>query len=145
MLIEHILVENRAQGVPSIGPEATVREALLQLVRHRIRALPVVDPSGKLIGIFTERDALFGQCRDPEIFHQRRIGEVMTPNPISCTPDCSVQDALERMSRQNIGQLPVVENGKVVAMISAADVVNSLYSLAESEKEHLMSYIQGPT
>jgi CBS domain-containing protein len=69
----------------------------------------------------------------------------MTPDPICCTPTCSVEEALETMSRNNIGQLPVVDNDVVVGIVSVADLVNSLYGLAEAEKEHLMTYIQGPT
>ena len=68
----------------------------------------------------------------------------MTPHPITCTPGCSVQEALELMSRHNIGQVPIVDEDRVVGLVSAADVINSLYSLAEAEKEHLMAYIHGP-
>ena len=71
MLIEHLLLENQRQII-TVGPRAVVRGAMLLLVRHRIRSLPVLDDSDRLIGIFTERDALFGQCRDPKGFHQRR-------------------------------------------------------------------------
>jgi predicted transcriptional regulator len=49
------------------------------------------------------------------------------------------------MSANNIGQLPVVDNDVVVGIVSVADLVNSLYGLAEAEKEHLITYIQGPT
>jgi CBS domain-containing protein len=98
-----------------------------------------------LIGIFTDRDLLIGQLHDPKGFHLRLIKDVMTPDPICCTPACTVEEALERMSTNNIGQLPVVDNDVVIGVVSVADLVNSLYGLAEAEKEHLITYIQGPT
>lgn len=144
MLIEHILVETKDRHVISISPDATVREALHMLVQHRIGSLPVLDRAGKLIGIFTERDMLFGECADPSRFHQRMIQEVMTPNPIVCSPGDSVHDAIETMSRHRIGHLPVVMENELVGLVSVADLVKSLHGQAEAEKEHLIAYIQGP-
>jgi CBS domain-containing protein len=145
MLIEHILLEKNDQTVISIDPGATVRQALLLLVKQRVRSLPVLDSSGKLVGIFTDRDLLRGQARDQKGFHHRLIKDVMTPDPVACAPGDSVQDVLETMSRLNVGQLPVVQDDVVIGVVSVADLVNSLYSLAETEKEHLISYIHGPS
>jgi CBS domain-containing protein len=145
MLIEHILVETNDRPVISIGPEATVREALHLLVQHRIGSLPILDPEGKLVGIFTERDVLYGECTDPRHFPRRLIKEVMTPAPIVCSPADSVQEAIETMSRHKIGHLPVVVEGRLVGLVSVADLVKSLHGQAEADKEHLIAYIHGPT
>ena len=145
MLIEHILAETKDLQVVSVGPDATVREALHLLVQHRIGSLPVLDPEGKPIGIFTERDVLHGECADPRHFHRRPIKEVMTPNPVVCVPGDTVQDAIETMSRHRIGHLPVVVEDRMVGLVSVADLVKSLHGQAEAEKEHLIAYIHGPT
>ena len=145
MLIEHILAETKDRQVISIGPNATVREALHLLVQHRIGSLPVLDPEGKLIGIFTERDVLYGECTDPRHFHRRPIKEVMTPNPLVCCPGDTVQNAMETMSRHKIGHLPVVVDDRVVGLVSVGDLVKSLHGQAEAEKEHLIAYIHGST
>jgi CBS domain-containing protein len=144
MLVEHLLLERKDQHLISIDPGATVRQALLLLVKQRVRSLPVLDSSGKLVGIFTDRDLLLGQARDQKGFHRRLIKDVMTPEPVACAPGDSVQDVLETMSRLNVGQLPVVQDDVVIGVVSAADLVNSLYSQAEAEKEHLITYIHGP-
>ena len=66
MLIDHVLLETNGRQLISIGPDASVREALYLLVMHKIGSLPVLDSSGNLVGIFTERDVLLGECGDSE-------------------------------------------------------------------------------
>jgi CBS domain-containing protein len=145
MLIDHVLLETNGRQLISIGPDASVREALYLLVMHKIGSLPVLDSSGNLVGIFTERDVLLGECGDSERFHRQMIKEVMTRDPISCTTTDSVHEAMDKMSRNNVGQLPVMEEEKVVGLVSVADLIKSLHSQSEAEKEHLMAYIHGPT
>jgi CBS domain-containing protein len=143
MLIDHVLPEAAGRQVISIAPEATVREALYLFVQHNIGSLPVVDASGNLIGIFTERDVLFGECGDTDRFHRQLMKEVMTLDPISCSTNDSVHEAMDKMSRYHVGQLPVHEDGKLVGMVSAGDLIKSLYSQIEDEKQHLMAYLHG--
>jgi CBS domain-containing protein len=143
MLIDHVLPETIERQVISIGPEATVREAVYLFVQHNIGSLPVVDAQGKLIGIFTERDVLFGECGDTEQFHRQVMKEVMTHDPISCSTNDSVHEAMDKMSRHHVGQLPVLDEGKLVGLVSAGDLIKSLYSQTEDEKQHLMAYVHG--
>lgn len=145
MLIDTVLLDTNGRQVISIGPEATVREALYLLVLHNIGSLPVIENSGKLIGIFTERDVLLGECADTKHFHGQFMREVMTPNPVSCNMNDSVHEAMEKMSRHQVGQLPVIDEGKLVGLVSVSDLIKSLYSQAEADKEHLMAYLHGPS
>jgi CBS domain-containing protein len=144
MLIDHVLLDMREREVVSIHSESTVREALSLLVEHKIGSLPVLDSSGKLIGIFTERDVLIGECGDTKRFHGQLVMEVMTPDPVSCSTSDSVHEAMDRMSRHNVGHLPVVDEDKLVGIVSIPDLIKSLYSQAETEKEHLLTYLHGP-
>jgi CBS domain-containing protein len=144
MLIDSVLQETKGRQVISIGPEASVREALYLFVQHNIGSLPVLDASGKLIGIFTERDVLFGECGDTKRFHRQLLKEVMTLDPISCSTNDSVHEAMDKMSRHHVGQLPVVDEGKLVGLVSVGDLVKSLYSQTEDENQHLMAYLYGP-
>ena len=143
MLIDHVLPETIERQVISIGPEATVREAVYLFVQYNIGSLPVVDASGRLIGIFTERDVLFGECGDREHFHRQVMKEVMTHDPISCSTNDSVHEAMDKMSRHHVGQLPVLDEGKLVGLVSAGDLIKSLHSQTEDEKQHLMAYVHG--
>jgi len=143
MLVRHVL-DARGREVISVRPEARVKEALALFVIHGIGSVPVVDRSGKLIGIFTERDVLYGDFGDSEQFYRRLIGEVMTRDPIICSPDDSVSEVMDEMSRHRVGQLPVVDNGVLIGLVSVGDLIKSLYDQLETENLHLTAYIHGP-
>jgi CBS domain-containing protein len=143
MLIHRVL-KDKVRRLITIGPDATVMEALALFVEHNIGSLPVVSASGKVIGIFTERDVLYGDHRDPEHFHRELIRDVMTPNPITCSPDDAVHAVMGRMSQNKVGQLPVVDAGKLVGLVSVGDLIKSLYDQAEASNQHLTAFLYGP-
>jgi len=130
--------------VISVLPETSVREALALFVIHGIGSVPVVDPSERLIGIFTERDVLHGDFGDSDRFHRRLIGEVMTRDPITCSPDDAVDEVMDEMSQHRVGQLPVVSDGVLIGVVSVGDLIKSLYDQLEIENQHLTAYIHGP-
>jgi CBS domain-containing protein len=144
MLVRHIL-EARGRQLISVRPEASVSEAVALFVIHGIGAVPVVDPSEMLIGIFTERDVLYGDFGDSEQFHRRLIGEVMNENPITCSPDDPVAEVMGEISRHRVGQLPVVDNGVLIGMVSVGDMIKSLHDEVKTENQHLTTYIHGPS
>jgi len=143
MLVRNVL-EAKARRLISIGPEASVKQALALFVEHSIGSPPGIDNPGNLIGIFTERDVLYGDCHDPETFHRRPIREVMTPDPITCHLDDAVLEVMGKMSRHRVGQLPVLDAGRLVGLVSVGDLVKSLYDQAEAENQHLTAYLYGP-
>lgn len=104
------------------GSDITVAAAARLMKQHRIGALLVVD-SGRLSGIFTERDALFrviAEGRDPA---KTRVAEVMTINPRTIEPDRPFGHALHLMYEGEFRHVPVVENGRPVGMVSARDAL----------------------
>jgi CBS domain-containing protein len=143
MFISSVL-DQKARRLITIGPEATVKEALALFVEHSIGSLPVVGVSGKLIGIFTERDVLYGDHRDPERFHHQSIREVMTPDPITCRPDDAVHAVMGKMSQHKVGQLPVVDEGMVVGVVSVGDLIRALCDHAEAANQQLTAFLYGP-
>ena len=142
MFIRDVLQE-KGRRVISIGPEASVKESLALFVEHNIGSLPVIESSGQLIGIFSERDVLFGNHQDCERFHHRLIKEVMTPNPITCSPKDTLAEAMGKMARHHVGQLPVVDGSELVGVVSIGDLVKSLNEQVEAENRHLMDYLHG--
>jgi len=143
MRVDNVLVAKERRLI-SIAPEASVREALALFVEHNIGSLPVVDASGKLVGIFTERDVLHGDHRNPEQFHRQLIKEVMTPDPLTCSSSDAVHEVMGRMSRSHVGQLPVVDEGKLVGLVSVGDLIKSLYNHAEAANQQLTAFLYGP-
>jgi CBS domain-containing protein len=139
------VLEAKGRPLISIDPDATVKAALALFVEHNIGSLPVVDGAGKLVGIFTERDVLFGDCRDAVRFHRQLISEVMTGDVITCNPDDAVHQVMGKMSKHRVGQLPVVDGGgKVVGLVSVGDLIKSLYDQAEAENQRLTAFLYGP-
>ena len=116
----------------------TVKDAANLLKARRVGAVAVVEDE-KLIGIFTERDALFrvvAEGRDPQT---TRLADVMTRDPQSIHPDKPFPDALRIMYEGRFRHVPVVEDGRPVGMISARDALGPeledfVYELLQREQ-----------
>ncbi len=104
-------------------PNETVFEAVKKMDELGVGALPVVDESGKLVGIFTERDLLrrvVAKQRAPE---RTLIKDVMTPNPVTIKPNESVLEALRLMAKLKVRHLPVVDDsGNLIGIVSIKDI-----------------------
>jgi acetoin utilization protein AcuB len=97
------------------------------------RQLPVVDSSGNLVGIVTDRDVrlamnspivLRGRWQDEDLLSTARAESCMTPNPITVTPDMPAYRAAEMLSAYKFGALPVVDNGQLVGIITVTDFLD---------------------
>ncbi len=125
----------------TIRPDTTIR-GTMQRIRQQIEdCLPVVDKDEKLVGVVTESDVLYslyvpprdstvGSAMVRRAMKQfaRNAGELMTKNPISVTPDMSIQETLSIMVEHKHRHLPVVEKNKLVGLISLREII-SLYSM----------------
>ncbi len=138
------VLKAKGNRVISIGPDATVSEAIHRLVEHNIGSLPILDDD-RLVGIFTERDVLRGVADDCDAFGRRRVGDVMTRELFTCDPDDDVQHVMGQMTAHRVGQLPVVAaDGRVTGVVSVGDVVKLLYEQLAHENRHLLEYLYGP-
>jgi CBS domain-containing protein len=116
----------------TVSKTASVREAAKLMANERVGALLVVE-SGRLIGIFTERDALFrvlARGLDPD---RIPIAEVMTGNLMTIPPDRPLGHALHIMFEGGFRHVPVVEDGRAVGIVSARDALGA--ELVEFEGE----------
>lgn len=142
MLVRDVL-DAKGRRVVAIDSDASVNEAIAKLVQNNIGSLPVVDHDGRLVGIFSERDVL-------RLFHQRgegfgrlHISEAMTCNPVTCGVHDDVTEVMGLMSQRNIAKVPVIEETKLVGIMSVGDVIKVMYDKVSTENQHLMSYIHG--
>ena len=120
------------QKILTVAKETTVSEAARLMKKMKLGAVMVVEKE-KLIGIFTERDAVFrvlAESRDPKT---TRLAEVMTAKPQTITPDRPFGHALHLMYESGFRHVPVVERGRPVGMVSARDVLGP--ELQEFEAE----------
>jgi len=135
----------------SIGPDATVLQAVQMMLRHKISGLPVVDADGKLLGIVTEGDLLRraelsterhrpnwlnflvgpGRLADEYVqTHTRKVADVMTPEPYTITESTSLEEVVQLMEKHRIKRLPVVRDTQLVGIVSRATLLHALASLA---------------
>jgi CBS domain-containing protein len=110
------------QEIVTAAAATSVVEAARLMKQHDVGAVLVVEDS-RLVGIFTERDALFRVVADGRDVQHTRLSEVMTRSPQTVHPEKSFADALHIMHAGGFRHVPVVENGRPVGMISARDAL----------------------
>ncbi len=135
------ILQTKGANVLSITSEASVAEAVAMLAKHRIGALPVIN-GGAVLGIFSERDVVYGLAKEGAAALERPVSEVMTTPAMTVDSDCAVLGALSLMSRRRIRHLPVVDSDGLVGFISIGDLVKYRIEKIESEAEAMRSYIQ---
>lgn len=119
----------------------TVREAASILAERRIGALPVLD-GDKLAGMFSERDVIYRLHEfGPDVLG-RPVSEVMTAPPVTVTREMSVMAALALITRRRIRHLPVMEDDRMVGLVSIGDLVKYRLEKVESEAAAMRDYIQ---
>ena len=130
------------RDIISINKEKMVADAVTQLVENEIGALVVVDAEGKPVGLFTERDVLKCWTRKGDRhFKDIKIAEVMTTNLIIVESDDDLCYVTTIMIKNRIRHLPVVENHRIVSMLSIRDVVKAQVSDLRAENHYLKDYI----
>jgi CBS domain-containing protein len=115
----------------------TVEKAVRKLSENNIGALLVTDRWGRHVGIFSERDLIGGLDRFGEALPDLPIGEVMTPDIVTCQMRDRVHKALGLMTVHRIRHLPVKESGVIVGIVSIGDLVRALIGEKELEVEVL--------
>ena len=135
------ILQAKGASVLSITSEASGAEAVTMLAKHRIGALPVIN-DGAVLGIFSERDVVYGLAKEGAAALERPVSEVMTTPAMTVDSDCAVLGALSLMSRRRIRHLPVVDSDGLVGFISIGDLVKYRIEKIESEAEAMRSYIQ---
>lgn len=137
------LLDSKGYEVLSVTPETIVYDALLMMAENRVGALAVIDDSGHLAGIFSERDYAREVALKGKTSRMTRTSEVMSTTVITVTPDQLVDECMELMSGKRIRHLPVMENGKVIGVLSIGDLVKETIAYQQFLIEQLESYIQG--
>lgn len=132
----------KGNKVHAISPEATVFEALERMAAHDVGALMVMKDD-QVVGIFSERDYARKIILMGRISKDTRVGEVMTSDLITVTPETTVADCMNLMTDHRIRHLPVLEDGKLVGVISIGDVVKAIITQQEFMIAELESYITG--
>jgi len=127
----------KGEAIHSVGPDTLVTECVRLMTASKIGALIVMDGE-RLIGIFTERDALnkvLAGGLDPR---NTKVSAVMTKDPYCIPPTTTVDDAMKLISKRRFRHLPIVDNGKVLAVVSSGDLTHWLVQDRMGEVQELV-------
>ncbi len=136
------LLNLKGREVHTIAPTATVLEALKGMSRHEIGALVVLKGSS-LAGIISERDYARKVILTGKSSRDTAVSEIMSHPVMAVTPDHTVSECLSMMTDRRLRHLPVLENERVVGLISIGDLVKSVMSEQEERIEQFERYIRG--
>jgi CBS domain-containing protein len=137
--------------VITVTPETTIVEAANTMLQRHVSGLPVVDAAGKLVGIISEGDFI----RRSEIGTQRKrgrwlklilgpgkaaidfvhehggkVGEIMTPEPLTITEDTALEEIVQLMEKNNVKRLPVTRGDQIIGIVSRSNLLQAVASLA---------------
>lgn len=143
MLVKHILKLKGSARIETIMPEATVAEAAALLDKKRIGALVVSRTGEDIAGIISERDIVRALAHKGAGCLEMRVRELMTGAVETCAPGDTANSLLERMTQGRFRHLPVVEDGKMIGLVSIGDVVKARITEIEQENQAMASMIGG--
>jgi len=135
------LLEMKGNRVLSTTPDTSVYDALLVMAEMEIGALIVMEGE-RLAGIFSERDYARNVVLKGKTSRETPVREIMTASVITVAPEQTVEDCMNLMSNKRIRHLPVLENGKVVGMLSIGDLVKETIAHQQFLISQLESYIK---
>lgn len=136
------VIEQKANTLFSVRSADSVENVLMLMRDHRVRAILVVD-DGNLVGIVSQGDCAIKVLLPNNNPKQVTVSKIMTANPLTVTPSNSLEECMAIMVHKHIRHLPVMENNKVVGVISVGDLVKSIIELQGSQIKFLETYING--
>lgn len=130
------------KDVVSISPTASVYEASCVQTENQVGALVVIDPdTGNFLGVLSERDIVRRVIAEKLDQFTTLVQEVMTSKVISVSPIANHDECKTLMNDSAVRHLPVVENGKVLGMVSMVDLIRSDEYDAKLDRDHMESYL----
>ena len=136
------ILGHKGDNVWSISPDATVFAALQMMADKNVGALLVTE-RGKLVGIITERDYSRKIALKGRSSKETAVREILSGNVIHVTPAHSVEDCMRLMTEHRVRHLPVLEDERIVGVVSIGDLVNWIISAQTTTIHQLQTYIGG--
>lgn len=117
-------------GISCVRPEASLIQAAKQMKQENIGSIPVCNDKGEVLGIVTDRDIVIRALSEDS--QKNTVAEIMTTAIISATPNMNTHEAALLLSKYQIRRLPVVSSGKLVGMLSIADIARKTLFIDEA-------------
>lgn len=142
MTVKEILA-SKSHSLITVKKSTQVSDAMKLLITNKISCLPVIDDDQSLLGIVSDKD-IFKKVYDaPDSFGGAEVGELMTTDLIVGLSDDDVHYIAGIMTNNRIRHVPIVENNKIVGLISVGDVVKTQMEDIRIENRYLKEYIDG--
>jgi len=138
----HHIIRSKGSAIFSISPHTTVFNALELMLEKNVSSLVVMEDE-KLIGIFTERDYARKVTLKGKTSKETPVGDIMSGNVITVSPDSTIDECMNLMTNNFIRHLPVMENDKLIGLISIGDVVKYIIQEQKFIIENMENYISG--
>jgi CBS domain-containing protein len=119
------ILKVKGTAVHTVAPNTAMRTAVDRMVAAHIGALVVVETDGALSGVLSERDVVHALARVGHDVLALPVSEVMSRQVITCTTEDRLADLMETMTKRRVRHLPVVEEGRLVGLVSIGDLVNA--------------------
>lgn len=136
------LLRKKGQNLWTIGPDASVYDAVALMADKQVGALPVIF-ANRLAGLISERDYARKIILLGRNSRETRVREIMMDPVLFVTPQKSVEDCMRLMTDRRVRHLPVVEGETLIGIVSIGDLMNWIVSAQEETIHHLRSYIAG--
>jgi CBS domain-containing protein len=143
MLVTQMIRQKKAHRIVTIGPETVVAEAAKILKEEHIGALMVTGDDGALAGIISERDIVRAIPEYGGELFDLAVSRLMTHPVVTCNTKGRVHQIMKTMTANHFRHMPVLEDGKLIGMISIGDVVKSRVDELEDEEAHMRNFIAG--
>lgn len=137
------LLTEKGSDVWCIGPAQSVFQAIEMMALKEVGALTVVDDSGQLVGILSERDYARKVILNGRSSHDTKVSEIMTRDVVCVDEDAKVEECMALMTAKKVRHLPVLRDDNLVGIISVGDLVKSIIGEQSFVIEQLERYIRG--
>ena len=141
MLVKNILVGKRG-NVVTIEPTADLTAAVKLLAERRIGAVVILGADNRIAGILSERDIVRVLAQHGPTALNQPVGRVMTRDVKTCSEDDTIGGLMSRMTTGKFRHMPVVEQGRLIGIVSIGDVVKNRVEEIEHEAEALRDYVR---
>lgn len=135
------ILRNKGSEVVQVSANDSVAKVVALLAERRIGCVAVIE-NGHLTGIFSERDLIYRLGSDGPAIFDSPVSAAMTSPPVTVSPNLGVLAALSLITRRRIRHLPVVEEGRLIGLVSIGDLVKYRIDMIEAEAAAMREYIQ---
>ena len=137
------LLKAKNNRICTMLPINTIAQCIEKMNQENIGAVLIVDQNEKIVGMFTERDILRKIFTKQIDIHKTQVSEVMTTQLVFAKPESTIEEAMATFTQKRFRHLPIIENNKLVGVISIGDITKWIISSQQAEINYLSEYIHG--